>query len=510
MSKGFNITKVCDNKIVYDDHIVENDFKTVIVNAPFKSTNVVVRVNDFIRRQDFKNETFIREDISTQVDGTRNTFIVSKGPVFNGLKLGQISTRNEDVVVKVYVENEIVQQGSTGQFTGTENFFYTQAKPLLRRNEYDFSTYVTLSNSLDQADIIRDSDVIVKINNVAQNNLQISNIDSNLGRIQLTNAPLTTDMITITYCYKAKIKSLDAIQSSVTLKQIPLLGQKVKIGYYSSQSDGWYLTNTSRSLVPKAKDVVFYNRKNTDRFYIDKETVSQTKFIDNQTFTTIYSPILPLYETFNSTVQNTLNNAVVVYLNNTIVPVSAIDPKIGKIKLFQKIQKNDIVQVSYYYKTDIQPDRISLDYYVDPLYCDKCTDLTDFVDYTIDPMGNYQYIENEAKLEQDLKKIIVTVIGSDKVATWFGTDFTKIIGKKQILSIQKTKIAGEITTALSKLKSAQVQQQNYQVVTDAEFLNSISSMSIQQSASDPTLYTVDVGVVTQSGASVTAQQPISG
>jgi phage baseplate assembly protein W len=510
MSKGFKLTKVCDHKISWDDHIVENDFKTVILNVPIKDVNTVVRVNDFKRSRDFQNEFFTREDVSNQVTGLENTFVVIKGPIYNGLKNNQFATRNEDVIVRIrvgdcdnsgnYTDNvnsEVIQKNGTGQFTGIEDFFYTQAKPLLTSNKYDFSEFVTIN------------DIAVFINSVLLTSSDIKDLDSKSGRVQLKNIPLITDDIRISYCYKAKVKEIDAQQSKVVLKQIPLLGQEVRIGYYSRQNDGWYLTNSSRSLVQNAKDIIFYTDRNTDRFFIEKENVSNQFTGVEQTFVTTYKPILPLYQAFRNTYLDTLNNAVIVYLNGEKVPIASINSEAGIIRLFQKPQSGDLVQVTYYYQTELEPDRISLDYYVDSVYCDKCSKFSDLVDYVINALGQYDYVQNENKLIQDIKKITITILGSDPVAPWYGTDFEKIIGKKQIPEILKVKIASEITTALSKLKAAQIQQENYQTVTDGEFLDTVKSINVQQSDAYQGLYTVDVDVSTQAGRLVAVQQTIS-
>jgi len=492
MSYDIKLSKVCDNKVVWDDHIVESDFKTVELRIPVSNSNMVVRINDFKRSKEFQNEFLIREDVSSQVTGSNNTFFVSKGPIYSGLKLKKLETRKENIIVRVKVTDE----DASGQFTGIENYFFTQGKPLLKSNNYDFNSF------------LEKKDVQITLNGVLIEASQIDNIDPRTGRIQLNFIPITTDIVKITYYYRAKIKEFDAQQSRVTIKEIPKSGQEVFIVYYSLQNDGWYLQASKRGLIQRTQDIVFYRNKNTNRFFINKEYVSNQLDGTNKQFVTSSFPILPLYQVFSSLYADTLNNAVIVFLNDVRIPISGIDPEKGLITLFQTPKTTDVVQISYYYEEDLIPDRISVDYYTDSTYCDKCSKYSDLIDYTIDKLGKYEKVFDENKLIQDLKKIVRTILGSDPVATWYGTTFDKIIGSKSFPEIIKTKIASEIYTAFSKLKSAQIRQEEYQVVTDNEFLNVIQSVSVEESTAYPTLYEVKVELVTQSGRLVAFQETV--
>lgn len=492
MSYDIKLSKVCDNKVVWDDHVVENDFKTVILGVPISNSNVVVRINDFKRQKDFLNEILLKEDVSAQVTGTNRTFFVSQGPIYNGLKTGQLATRPEDVIVRVKVTEEDVSK----QFTGIEDYFFTQGRPLMRSNNYDFNSFVSKN------------DVQIKINSVLLTDEQIKDIDAKTGRVQLKQIPLTTDVVKVTYYYSARIREMNALQSRITIKELPKAGQEVKIAYFSKQNDGWYVKNSDRALIERAQDIVFYRNRNTNRFFIQKENVSnQFNGIEKYFHTSRY-PVLPIFQVFESKLEDALNNSVVVYINNEKVQVQGLDSKTGKVTLFQRPKTTDVVEVSYYYEMDLVPDRISVDYYVESVYCDKCSKYSDLIDYTIDKLGQYEKVFDENKLVQDLKKIVRTILGSDPVATWYGTSFDKIIGTKMFLDITKTKILNEIVTALSKLKSAQIQQEEYQTVTDREFLDVVQKVDVQQSIEHPTLYTIDVDVVTQSGKLVVAQETV--
>jgi hypothetical protein len=492
MSYDLKLTNVCNNKIVWDDHILEDDLKTVILGVPITNTNVVVRVNDFKRQKDSQTEVLLREDISLQVDGLTKTFFVAHGPIFNGLKLGQHATRTDDVVVRVKVEEEDVSE----QFTGVENFFYTQGRPLLRSDEYDYNSFLT------------QDDVKIWLNGIELVNEQIVTVDSTTGRITLNFVPEQTDVVTITYYYRAKVESINAIQSRVIVRELPKLGQEVKIAYYSRQNNGWSIQNSKRAMIENSQDIVFYNEQNTNRFFVTLENVSSQFDGFTKTFQTVHYPLLPLFQNFATTPDETLNNAALVYVNNVRVPVAKISSEDGVITLHQTPKKTDTVQVSYYYQSQIEPDRISVDYFVSSTYCDKCSLYSDLIDYSIDKLGKYEKVFDDNKLMQDLKKIVRTILGSDPVATWYGTDFDTVIGTKMFPEITVAKITDQIATALSKLKSAQIQQEQYQKVTGNEFLDVISKINVQQSISDPTFFVAEVSVITQAGRLISTAEQI--
>lgn len=492
MSYDLKLSKKCDNKVIWDDHIVENDFKTVILGVPITNSNVVVRINDFKRLKEQQTETLLKEDVSGQVTGQNKIFFVENGPIFSGLKVNQLATRPEEVVVRIKVEDENVK----GQFTGIENYFFTQGKPLLRSNNYDFNSFV------------KKDDVSIKINGQLISSDRIQDIDAKTGRIQLKEVLNISDTISITYFYRAKIKELDAQQSKIIIKELPKLGQEVKVAYFSRQNDGWFLKKSENSKLKNSENIEFYKNRNTNRFFIEKENVSNQFTGVEKSFFTMHSPILPIFQLFSTTYANTLNNAVVVYFNNEIVPIASIIPEIGKITLFQIPKKDDKIEISYYYQTELEADRISVDYTINESYCDKCSKNSDLLEYSIDKLGHYEKVYDENKLIQDLKKIIRTVLGSDRAATWYGTEFDKLIGNKIFTDIIKTKIANEISTALSKLKTAQIKQEEYQKMSDHEFLDLILKINVNQSVSDPSFYVVDVEVSTQSGRLVTIKETV--
>ncbi|MDD5649575.1 MAG: hypothetical protein PHF86_04045 [Candidatus Nanoarchaeia archaeon] len=492
MSYDFRLTGTCDNKVVWDDHIVEDDLKTVILGVPITSSNVVVRVNDFKLEKEQQTEILLRENVSSQVNGTNKSFYVAHGPIFNGLKANQRATRFDDVVVRIKVEDEDV----SGQFTGVDNFFYTQARPILRFDEFDFNSFV------------QTSDVQVKINGLQLLTEQITSVDATTGKITLTLIPEITDVVTITYYYRAKVVFLDATQARIIIKETPKTGQQVYIAYYSMQDCGWHIENSQRAMIERSQDIVFYKEMNTDRFFVQNENVSSQFTGVEKIFQTLHYPLLPIFQNFSTTPDETLNNAALVYINGVRIPIAKISSEDGEITLYQIPKTTDVVTVSYYYQASYEPDRISVDYYVSSTYCDKCSVYSDMIDYVVDKLGNYIKVRDEQKLLQDLKKIIKTTLGSDPVAPWYGTTFNNLIGSKMFPEITKTKITDEIVTALSKLKSLQIQQEEYQKMTGNEFIDIIEKIDVQENITVPTLFIANVNVVTQAGRLVPAVESI--
>ena len=494
MSYDIKLTRPNNYMTVEEDQIVDVDALTVVLNKPMNSSaNVVVRINDFRRPSDFKTETLLREDVSNQITvSNTSTIYVKSGPIYNGLKMNVLATNKDDVVVKI----KVVEEDVSSQLTGIENYFVVEGHQLLKLNNYDFNSIIT------------NDDVIIKKNGIELLSDEITDINAASGRIQLVEIPLSTDIITVTYCFRAKVKTLDSINSRIVLKERPVVGQTVVIQYYARVNDGWQIVKSNKSLYENAKDVVFYRKKNTSRIKISNESLNSQVTGSTNTFKVSHFPLLPLYQDFSSDYTDTLNNAVVVTVNGIPTPVYQINPTNGTIALFIYPQVGDLVLASYFYENELTPDRISVDYSTEEKYSSTHFGNVNIADYFIDKLGVYDKVINENKLIQDLRKIIATQRGSDPVAPWYGTNFASFIGTKQLPEFAKTRISSEIVEALTRLKSAQIQQQEYQTVTDNEFLDFIKSVVTTQDEYEPTYYRSAVAVVTQLGKMYEIDEPI--
>lgn len=505
MSYDIKLNRSCDHR-VYEDQITDIDRLTVILNKTMVSaSDTTVRINDFVRPANFITEEILREDVSDQITVTNNrlnytnptgvVITVARPPIMDGLKIGNMSSNFEDITVRIKVTEEDV----SSQFTGDEIYLVTEGKPILRDSEYDY-TYEGISGK----------DVTVTVNGFV---VDVVNITAKIGVIQLKYKPIAGDTVKVTYRFKAAVKTINSEEGVVVLKEMPLLGQEVKIAYFAKINDGWYTQKSSRSYLPNASDVVFYKNKNTDRSIAVLEDDSE--WFQNQTandnplvFRTKHWPLLPLFQNFQSTPSNTLNNAITVFLNGKKTPVADINPNDGYVKLTVRPTTTDLVQATYYWQNERVVDRIGVEYTVAEQSCSKCRGNKDMADYCVNPIGSYLTVDRENKLIQDLKKIIVTILGSDKVATWYGTTFEKMIGQKMLFDYTKTRISGEIIEALTRLKNAQIKQEEYQEVTDNEFLDFISGIVVTQSEEDASYYSAEVAVVTQAGTAFVINQPL--
>jgi len=141
--------------------------------------------------------------------------------------------------------------------------------------------------------------------------------------------------------------------------------------------------------------------------------------------------------------------------------------------------------------------------------CPRCHGLGIEYDYVPDTDGDPLIVENENLLVQMVEKVILTVLGSDIYARWYGTDLVGLTGTKAVQFIRR-EISRQITVALSRLQNIQAQQQRVQLVSDGEFLARIDQIDVQQATSiSPTLYLVTVGFTTRAGTHSEVAQAVN-
>jgi hypothetical protein len=628
MSYDIKLSDFCNHRILEEDHIFEDDELTVVLDKFTSNSNLIVRINDFERKTDFKTEILIHETVIP----TGSIIHVLSYPIYDGLKIGNISKYTSDVIVK----NKIIAEDVSNQFTGSQSAFKTSNKPLLNSGAYDY-TQIVDNNDLD----IKIMNGIIDVTNM----FIVIDIDVTNGKIQFDKVIPAGYTVTVTYYYRVFVKAIDGLNGILTLNSS--LTGLVSVQYYHQVSDGWFLQKSQKSLIPSARDVEFYLPQKTNRVHVVYEDVSnqfisnvkgnfvytsvagsETQFqlkdryivsgsytvtVDSKTlvegidfsidlirgiitlfvgliigqvfsieydyrsstvlwFMTVNSPLLPLFQNFYNSPINALNNAVVVtkvydVVNETILrrrsseyqlvntpilsnsyrlykngnllidqtdyeidldsgiinfkfiitpadvlianyqygvnlPVATINPLTGYVKLFDYPKVYDKIVVSYYYQTQEIPDRISVDYTVPTDQCAKCITHSSLIDYRTDGVGNYFKVWREEKLIQDLLKITETILGSDPVALWYGMTLIKMIGAKLFPDYIQTKISSQILDALNNLKTAQIQQGNYQEVDPQEAIDFIKNLTVQQNVSQPSYYQAFVDIVTQAGNSI--------
>lgn len=119
-------------------------------------------------------------------------------------------------------------------------------------------------------------------------------------------------------------------------------------------------------------------------------------------------------------------------------------------------------------------------------------------DLKIDPDGTIKTVNDTEKLRQDILKIIVTPIGSNKYHLWYGTNISpKIIGSAPSESFMKNEIAFAVQDSLLRLQKLQRAQASEQNVSLAEIISNINDVVAQRSPTDPRLINVYVSVVSK-------------
>ncbi len=144
--------------------------------------------------------------------------------------------------------------------------------------------------------------------------------------------------------------------------------------------------------------------------------------------------------------------------------------------------------------------------------CIKCNGSNRISDITLlnDP-DNALYVRYEAKLAQDFLKMLLTPIGSDPYYTWMGTSIMDLPGRKFNLHEIQNLIAQQVSNAADALKNMQAQQAKIaeQQMHPREMLDSVASLSVDQSAQDSRVLIIRMELYTVNRTLTTVQFPIS-
>lgn len=150
-----------------------------------------------------------------------------------------------------------------------------------------------------------------------------------------------------------------------------------------------------------------------------------------------------------------------------------------------------------------------LTYYTSLEVCPRCHGIGIEHDFVPSDLGDPDIVEDEELLLQMIEKIILTVLGSDPFAPWYGTDLITLTGSKAVPFIRK-EVRRQIATALAKLQNIQSQQQKIQIVTHGEFLARVDQVNVVQATSiSPTLFLVNVTITARSGIQREVAQAIN-
>lgn len=120
-------------------------------------------------------------------------------------------------------------------------------------------------------------------------------------------------------------------------------------------------------------------------------------------------------------------------------------------------------------------------------------------DVKISNNGDVEKVENSDKLIQDILKIAVTPIGSNKFFPMYGSPISRsLIGSAFSMTFSSTFAADQLKSSLETLQKLQkVQQAAGQKVTAAELLAAIRQVSIERNQTDPRYFRVVIKILSK-------------
>lgn len=108
--------------------------------------------------------------------------------------------------------------------------------------------------------------------------------------------------------------------------------------------------------------------------------------------------------------------------------------------------------------------------------------------------GTVKTITDTTKLRQDILKIIMTALGSNKFHTWYGCSISaSSIGSAYPDNLLFSDIQTSIVQSLERLKTLQLSQASGQQVSLAEIISNVESVQVERNPID--LRQVNVRVV---------------
>lgn len=119
-------------------------------------------------------------------------------------------------------------------------------------------------------------------------------------------------------------------------------------------------------------------------------------------------------------------------------------------------------------------------------------------------------VESTQKLEQDLLKICITPLGSNKFFPMYGSPIAKsMIGMVLDPLFSNTVASSQLRNSISVLQQLQAEQSKRQFLTAAEQIAALKNIEIDRDTSDPRVFSIFVDVISKALTVVSTQFGIS-
>lgn len=120
-------------------------------------------------------------------------------------------------------------------------------------------------------------------------------------------------------------------------------------------------------------------------------------------------------------------------------------------------------------------------------------------DLSIGTDSDLAKVQDTEKLVQDILKLLMTEIGSNPFATWYGSSLGQtMIGSGFDNNFLTTLAESQIKNGLDTIMSLQREQAAQQKLTPSELLAGIKSISVERNQVDPTYFTITLNILTRS------------
>lgn len=203
------------------------------------------------------------------------------------------------------------------------------------------------------------------------------------------------------------------------------------------------------------------------------------------------------------------NRAVEMKINMFLIE-DASDPDVGFKLVRDSLSIDPTARQIEFRKLRRSTDEFyEVTYYTSSANCRRCMGLRVENDYRYNANGGVIAVQDEVKLVQDIKKLVLTAIGSNPFHKWYGTSISEMIGSKiSNAGFIRTKMTTDITLALARYKDIQRKQASVQIVTPRERYLRTLDLQVTQDVLEPTAFNVSLAFTNQARTALFVDESI--